>query len=84
MRPAIVASLGLVVAVSLGEFGAASMLSREGAETIPVAIARLLSRTGDEVRAQAFALASILVVVCVMALAIVEMALQRGEHASRR
>lgn len=84
LRPALVAALGLIVAVSLGEFGAASMLSRDGAETMPVAIARLLSRTGDEVRTQAFAMASLLVVVCVIALVTVEASLKRGEHARGR
>jgi thiamine transport system permease protein len=84
LRPALVAALGLIVAVSLGEFGAASMLSRDGAETMPVAIARLLSRTGDEVRTQAFAMASLLVVVCVIALITVEASLKRGEHARGR
>lgn len=84
MRPALVAALGLIVAVSLGEFGAASLLSRDGAETMPVTISRLLSRTGDVVRAQAFAMASLLVLLCVVALIAVESALKRGEHASGR
>jgi thiamine transport system permease protein len=68
----------------LGEFGAASLLSRDGAETMPVTISRLLSRTGDMVRAQAFAMASLLVLVCVMALIAVESALKKGEHAADR
>lgn len=83
MRPAIVASLGLVIAVSLGEFGAASLMSRSGGETMPVVIARLLSRTGDLVRAQAFVLASLLVVVCLAALMLVESALGRSDHVAR-
>ncbi len=84
MKPAMTAACGLVVAVSLGEFGAASLLSRDGAETMPVAIARLLSRTGDAFRAQAFALASLLVIVCLMVLVTVEIALMRGSRAARR
>ena len=72
LRPALIAATGLVVAVSLGEFGAASMLSRSGAETMPVMIARLLGRTGDLVRTQAFVLATVLVVACVAALLLVE------------
>lgn len=83
MRPAIVASLGLVIAVSLGEFGAASLMSRSGGETMPVVIARLLSRTGDLVRAQAFVLASLLVVVCLAALMLVESALGGSDHVAR-
>lgn len=84
MRPAIVASLGLIVAVSLGEFGAASLMSRADGETMPIAIARLLSRTGDLVRAQAFVLASLLTVVCVAALVLVEFALGKSDHVARR
>ena len=84
MRPALVAALGLIVAVSLGEFGAASLLSRDGAETLPVAIARLLARTGDLVRAEGFVLATILIVACVGVLAIVESALGRRRHVAGR
>jgi thiamine transport system permease protein len=84
MRPAIVASLGLIIAVSLGEFGAASLMSRADGETMPVMIARLLSRTGDLVRAQAFVLASLLVAVCIAALVLVESALGRSDRVARR
>mgnify|MGYP003345803706 CR=1 FL=1 len=72
LRPALVAATGLVAAVSLGEFGAASMLSRSGTETMPVMIARLLARTGDLVRTQAFVLSTLLVVTCIAALLLVE------------
>jgi len=72
LRPALIAAAGLVAAVSLGEFGAASMLSRSGAETMPVMIARLLGRTGDLVRTQAFVLATVLVAACITALLLVE------------
>lgn len=82
VRRAFAAGLGLAVAVSLGEFGAASLLSRRGAETMPVAVARLLERTGDLVRAQAFVLASLLVVLCVAALSVVETAVGRSRDAA--
>lgn len=72
LRPAIVAAIALIGAVSLGEFGAASMLSRSGAETLPVAISRLLGRTGDVVRTQAFVLATLLVVACLAALLVID------------
>ncbi len=72
LRPALIAAAGLVAAVSLGEFGAASMLSRSGTETMPVMIARLLARTGDLVRTQAFVLSTLLVVTCIAALLLVE------------
>ena len=44
-RPLVVAA-GLAAAISLGEFGATSFLSRSGSETMPIAIERLLGRTG--------------------------------------
>jgi ABC-type multidrug transport system fused ATPase/permease subunit len=47
-------------AISLGEFGATSFLSRSGGETLPIAIEQLLGRTGRLFQAQAFALATIL------------------------
>ena len=37
---------GLAAAISLGEFGATSFLSRRGDETMPIVIERLLGRTG--------------------------------------
>lgn len=58
-RPVAVAT-GLAAAISLGEFGATTFLTRAGRETMPVAIARLLGRAGDIPRAQAFAMATIL------------------------
>jgi thiamine transport system permease protein len=61
-RPLVVAA-GFAAAVSLGEFGATTFLTRSGHETLPVAIARLLGRAGAVPRAQAFALASLLAVV---------------------
>ena len=51
---------GLAVAISLGEFGATSMLSRSGGETLPVVIERLLTRTGGDFRARAYGLSLIL------------------------
>jgi len=84
LRRAIVASVGLIIAVSLGEFGAASLMSRQETETLPVAIARLLERTGDLVRAQAFVLASVLVLACFAALCVVEVALGRSERVARQ
>jgi thiamine transport system permease protein len=83
IRRAVAAGLGLVLAVSLGEFGAASILSRSGAETMPVTIGRLLSRTGDLVRAQAFALSTLLVLLCFVALLFVEAIFGRNRDAQR-
>jgi len=58
-RPLLTAA-GLAAAISLGEFGATSFLSRAGSETVPVAIERLLGRTGAVLQAQAYALSAIL------------------------
>lgn len=51
---------GLAAAISLGEFGATSFLSRSGTETMPITIDRLLGRTGELFQAQAFALSTML------------------------
>jgi thiamine transport system permease protein len=58
-RP-LAAGAGLAAAISLGEFGATSFLSRSGSETLPIVIERLLGRTGTVLQAQAYALSSIL------------------------
>ncbi len=58
-RPLVVGA-GLAAAISLGEFGATSFLSRSGQETMPIAIERLLGRTGTVLHAQGYALAVIL------------------------
>jgi thiamine transport system permease protein len=52
---------GLAAAVSLGEFGAASFLARAGTPTVPIQIARLLSRPGEQSYGVAAALAVVLV-----------------------
>ena len=58
-RPLVVGA-GLAAAISLGEFGATSFLSRSGQETMPIAIERLLGRTGTVIQAQGYALAVML------------------------
>jgi thiamine transport system permease protein len=60
--PALATGAAFSFAVSMGEFGATSFLTRRGSETLPIAIARLLGRTGDLVQAQAYALSTILFV----------------------
>jgi thiamine transport system permease protein len=60
-RPLITAG-GFAMAISLGEFGATTFLSRAGTNTMPLAIAGLLGRAGDLPHAQASALAVILAV----------------------
>jgi thiamine transport system permease protein len=60
LRRPLLAGAGFSAAISLGEFGATTILSRSGSETLPIAIGRLLGRAGGLPRAQAFAMATIL------------------------
>ncbi|MGA1070084.1 MAG: ABC transporter permease [Ilumatobacteraceae bacterium] len=61
IRRAAISAAAISATVSIGEFGASSFLARRGAETLPVMISRLLSRPGDSLQSQAFALATLLV-----------------------
>lgn len=63
---------GLAAAISLGEFGATTFLTRAGRETLPIAISRMLGRAGDIPRAQGFALASILLAVTATVLVVAD------------
>jgi thiamine transport system permease protein len=64
------AGFGYVVA--LGEFGATSFLARPDTATLPVAIARLISRPGELNNQMAYAACTLLIVVTVMAVVLVE------------
>ncbi len=60
-RTGLMTGLGFSVAVSLGEFGATSFVSRgAGSFTAPLAIFRLLSQPGDALRGQAMAISVII------------------------
>lgn len=59
-------------AISLGEFGATSFLSRSGNETLPIAIDRLLGRTGSLLQAKGYALALLLAVMTVVIVLVVD------------
>ncbi|MDJ0767654.1 MAG: ABC transporter permease subunit [Ilumatobacter sp.] len=63
---------GIAAAISLGEFGATSFLSRSGEETLPIVIERLLARTGGVFQAQAFALATLLAAATVAIVVLVD------------
>lgn len=60
VTPVLLTGAGLATAISLGEFGATSLLSRSGNETLPIVIDRMLARTGGDFRARAHALAVVL------------------------
>jgi len=71
-KPAVLAAAAMSFAVSVGEFGATSFLTRRSAETMPVAIHRLLGRPGDLNQLGAYAMSSILIVVCIVAVALLD------------
>ena len=60
LRPAITRAAGISAAVSLGEFGATSFLSRSGSMTVPIAIGQLMGRPGALLQQAAFALATLI------------------------
>jgi thiamine transport system permease protein len=62
IRRAVISAAAISATVSIGEFGASSFLARRGAETLPITISRLLSRPGDSLQSQAFALATLLAI----------------------
>lgn len=67
---AIRTAIGLSLAISLGEFGATSFLSRGDTETLPIAVERLLGRSGDLARLTGHAVAVVLLGITVAALAL--------------
>ena len=72
IKPALVSAAAVACAVSLGEFGASSFLVRRNNETLPLMISRLLSRPGEIIQAQAYAIATLLIVACVVIIGVVD------------
>ena len=72
VRTVMLAAGGLAGAVSLGEFGAASFLARADSPTVPVQIAKLLGRPGEQAYATAAVLSVVLIVGTVALMMIVE------------
>ncbi|CAL9429309.1 hypothetical protein SUDANB145_02008 [Streptomyces sp. enrichment culture] len=72
VRRALLVAAGFAFAVSLGEFGATVFIARPDNPTLPVAVARLLGRPGDVNYGQAMALSTILMIVCAVALLVLE------------
>ncbi len=68
LTPAIRRAAGLSAAISLGEFGATSFLTRSDSTTIPIAIQQLMGHPGDTLTQSAFALAALCVVTFTLAL----------------
>jgi thiamine transport system permease protein len=67
--PALATAAAFAFSISLGEFGATSFLARADAPTMPVAIVRLLSQPGAASVGQAYAMATLLMLVTVGAVA---------------
>ncbi|MGW0333317.1 ABC transporter permease [Streptomyces sp. NPDC003011] len=72
VRRALLIAAGFAFAVSLGEFGATVFIARPDSPTLPVAVARLLGRAGEVNYGQAMALSTILMIVCAVALLVLE------------
>lgn len=72
IKPSLVTAAAIACAVSLGEFGASSFLVRRDNETLPLIISRLLGRPGEIIQAQAYAIATLLIVACVAIIGLVD------------
>ncbi|HET7011317.1 MAG TPA: hypothetical protein VFI11_11115, partial [Anaerolineales bacterium] len=69
---ALLVAAAFAFTISLGEFGATTILSRPEFPTLPVAIYRFLSRPGALNYGQALALSTILMAVCAAAMLLLE------------
>ncbi len=78
IRRAAISAAAISATVSIGEFGASSFLARRGTETLPITISRLLSRPGDSLQTQAFALATLLALFSIATIFIID---RQNSHA---
>ncbi|MFK7916469.1 MAG: ABC transporter permease [Ilumatobacter sp.] len=62
----------LAAAISLGEFGATSFLSRSGGETLPIAIEQLLGRAGSLLQTKGYALSVLLAAATILLVMLVD------------
>jgi len=72
VRRAVLVAAGFAFAISLGEFGATTVIARADAPTVPIVIARLLGRPGPLNVAQAFALSTVLMVLTATSVLLVD------------
>jgi thiamine transport system permease protein len=72
IRRAAISAAAISATVSIGEFGASSFLARRGVETLPIMISRLLSRPGDSLQSQAFALATLLAIFSLIVIFVID------------
>lgn len=76
LKPAISTGLAFSLAMSLGEFGATSFLTRRDSQTIPIIIANLFGKAGEIPRATGMAASLVLVV----STAMIVIAIDRKSH----
>ena len=76
LKPAISTGLAFSLAMSLGEFGATSFLTRRDSPTIPIIIANLFGKAGDIPRATGMAVSLVLIV----STAMIVIAIDRKSH----
>lgn len=69
---AVVSAGAFAFTVSLGEFGAASLLARPENPTLPTAIYRFLSQPGGMNYGQAMAMATLLMLICGLGIVVIE------------
>ncbi|MEQ1788509.1 MAG: iron ABC transporter permease, partial [Acidimicrobiales bacterium] len=72
VRRALLVAAAFAFAISLGEFGATTVIARADAPTVPVTIERLLGRPGSLNAGQAFALSTVLMVLTATAVVLVD------------
>jgi len=74
IRGPLLTGAGFAAAISLGEFGATTFLTRQGRATLPIAIEQLLGRPGVLLRAEGYVLATVLAALTFAVIAVVEFA----------
>lgn len=80
-RRAVLVAAGFAFAISLGEFGATTVIARADTPTVPVAIDRLLGRPGTTNVGQAFALSVVLLLITAASVVLVDRARRRDVDA---
>ncbi len=76
--PALATGAAFAMAISLGEFGATSFLTRQGRATLPIAIDQLLARPGAALHAQGYVLATVLAALTFAVVGVVELSRRSG------
>lgn len=80
VRRAVLVAAGFAFAISIGEFGATTVIARADAPTVPVAIDRLLGRPGVVSVGQGFALSVVLMAITATAVLLVDRSRASGSE----